>query len=91
MTPGQESRSGFGQSAAFSQTTIHLAAPPIWISNLRIGSRYLESDTFSGLAKVQFSPDSDFKTWANARVFAIAVLRCNAASCRVSIDRALGE
>jgi lipopolysaccharide export LptBFGC system permease protein LptF len=67
VTPGQESRSGFGQSVAFSQTTIDLAAPPIWVSNLRIGSRYLERDTFSSLAKVQFSPDSDFRTWANAR------------------------
>ena len=46
VTPGQESRSGFGQSVAFSQTTIDLAAPPIWISNLRIGSRYLEERHF---------------------------------------------
>ena len=52
---------------AFAQERLDLKVAPIWINNFRIGARYLTNDVFTALMKVSFSPDSEFRTWEQAR------------------------
>jgi lipopolysaccharide export LptBFGC system permease protein LptF len=49
------------------QEKLDLKVAPVWINNFRVEARYLTNDVFSALSKVKFSPDSEFRTWAQAR------------------------
>jgi lipopolysaccharide export system permease protein len=55
------------QETPFVQEKLDLTIAPVWINNVRTEPRYLTNDVFSALGKVKFSPDSEFRTWAQAR------------------------
>jgi lipopolysaccharide export system permease protein len=55
------------QEVPFAQETLDLKVAPVWINNFHVEARYLTNDVFSALRKVNFSPDSEFRTWAQAR------------------------
>jgi lipopolysaccharide export system permease protein len=55
------------QELPFAQEKLDLQVAPIWINNFQIGARYLTNDVFKALAKVKFSPRSEFRTWQQAR------------------------
>lgn len=65
------------QEIPFAREKIQLAVAPIWINSFRIGARYLTHDVFDALTKVKFAPDSEFRTWLQARyalaLFALAM------------------
>ncbi len=56
-----------GHRVAFTQRELDLQAAPIWVANSRIGARYLPNSVFRALGKVEFAPDSEYRTWAQAR------------------------
>jgi lipopolysaccharide export LptBFGC system permease protein LptF len=60
------------QEIHFDQEKLELRIAPVWLNNYRIGARYLTPETFAALANVSFSPDSEFRTWQQAR-YAMAV------------------
>jgi lipopolysaccharide export system permease protein len=51
----------------FAQERFHLDLSPVWLNNNRINARYLTNDVFSALEKEHFTPDSEFRTWQQAR------------------------
>jgi lipopolysaccharide export system permease protein len=55
------------QEVPFVQERLDLTIAPVWINNFRTEPRYLTNDVFSALSRVKFSPDSEFRTWAQAR------------------------
>jgi lipopolysaccharide export system permease protein len=55
------------QEVPFEQEKLDLELAPIWLDNRRIGARYLTNDVFKALARIKFSPDSEFRTWKQAR------------------------
>jgi lipopolysaccharide export system permease protein len=61
----------------FAEAKLHLELSPVWLNNSRINPRYLTSDVFSALGKEHFSPESEFRTWQQARwslpVFCVAM------------------
>jgi lipopolysaccharide export LptBFGC system permease protein LptF len=55
------------QERRFAQEKLDLNVAPIWINNFRISARYLTNDVFRKLTKVNFFPNSEFRTWNQAR------------------------
>ena len=55
------------QEVPFVEEKLDLKVAPVWINNFRVEARYLTNDVFSAMRKVKFFPDSEFRTWAQAR------------------------
>jgi lipopolysaccharide export system permease protein len=55
------------EQISFAEENFHLELSPIWLNNNRINARYLTNDVFSALGKEHFTPDSEFRTWQQAR------------------------
>lgn len=51
----------------FTEKQISLDIDPLWLRYFGIGAQYLPNDIFNALGRVRFSPDSDYRTWAQAR------------------------
>jgi lipopolysaccharide export system permease protein len=66
-SPDGENHLESEQGIPFAQEKLDLKVAPIWINNFRIGARYLTNDIFKALMKIKFSPDSEFRTWEEAR------------------------
>lgn len=70
LTPSEAA--GLSNEGKFARLRIALDIDPLWLRNFGIDAKYLPRGTFDALAGVSFQPDSEYRTWSQAR-YAIPV------------------
>jgi lipopolysaccharide export system permease protein len=64
---GSPAQSGSFSEESFAQQKLDLELAPVWVDNFRIPPRYLLNDVFLAIIKIGSPPNSEFRTWQQAR------------------------
>jgi lipopolysaccharide export LptBFGC system permease protein LptF len=66
-SPGPKERAQVSNGPSFARQSMALEIDPLWLSYSGIPAKFLPVGIFRALGDVRFQPDSEYRTWAQAR------------------------